>query len=207
MEKRMIKRILKKDPKGLDYIMNTYMKKVYFLVDKIIGFYGKEEVEECVSDVFLAIWEDINQYDESKGSFSSFVFMKTKYKALDYKRKLENKSEKYNILEETVPDNMSTEDIVLDKENVVHSHRELTMEDKCEINFWEPFIEPMPSKFTFLQSDENQYIKFDILSLKPTYDGIRRICRQRKFHSLNINLNERLMESANSLLKDYEKYD
>ena len=117
MEKRIIKRILKKDPKGLDYIMNTYMKKVYFLVDKIIGFYGKEEVEECVSDVFLAIWEDINQYDESKGSFSSFVFMKTKYKALDYKRKLENKSEKYNILEETVPDNMSTEDIVLDKEN------------------------------------------------------------------------------------------
>ena len=117
MEKRMIKRILKKDPKGLDYIINTYMKKVYFLVDKIIGFYGKEVVEECVSDVFLAIWEDINQYDESKGSFSSFVFMKTKYKALDYKRKLENKSEKYNILEETVPDNMSTEDIVLDKEN------------------------------------------------------------------------------------------
>ena len=117
MEKRMIKRILKKDPKGLDYIMNTYMKKVYFLVDKIIGFYGKEEVEECVSDVFLAIWEDINQYDESKGSFGSFVFMKTKYKALDYKRKLENKSEKYNVLEETVPDNMSTEDIVLDKEN------------------------------------------------------------------------------------------
>ena len=43
--------------------------------------------------------------------------MKTKYKALDYKRKLENKSEKYNVLEETVPDNMSTEDIVLDKEN------------------------------------------------------------------------------------------
>ena len=99
MEKRMIKRILKKDPKGLDYIINTYMKKVYFLVDKIIGFYGKEEVEECVSDVFLAIWEDINQYDESKGSFGSFIFMKTKYKALDYKRKLENKSEKYNILE------------------------------------------------------------------------------------------------------------
>ena len=80
MEKRMIKRILKKDPKGLDYIMNTYMKKVYFLVDKIIGFYGKEEVEECVSDVFLAIWEDINQYDESKGSFSSFIFMKRNIK-------------------------------------------------------------------------------------------------------------------------------
>lgn len=44
MEKRMIKRILKKDPKGLDYIINTYMKKVYFLVDKIIGFYGKKKL-------------------------------------------------------------------------------------------------------------------------------------------------------------------
>ena len=40
-------------------------------------------------DVFFSIWNDIEQYDEKRGEFSSFIFMKTKYKALDYKRKLD----------------------------------------------------------------------------------------------------------------------
>ena len=70
-------------------------------------------------------------------------------------------------------------------------------------SFWEPVIEPMPGKFTYLTTKQNQFIKFEILSLKPTYDGLRKICRQNNFHSLNINLNERLMENINSLMKDY----
>jgi hypothetical protein len=72
-------------------------------------------------------------------------------------------------------------------------------------NFWEPFIEPLPGKFTYLTSKDNQYIKFDILSLIPIYGGIRNICRQSKFHSLNFNVNERLMENINSLMKDLNK--
>ena len=70
-------------------------------------------------------------------------------------------------------------------------------------SFWEPVIEPMPGKFTYLTTKQNQFIKLEILSLKPTYDGLRKICRQNNFHSLNINLNERLMENINSLIKDY----
>ena len=79
------------------------------------------------------------------------------------------------------------------------------MNEKSDVNFWEPFIEPLPLKYTCLKSEENQYMKIEILSLKQTYDGIRRICRQRKFHSLNVNFNERLMESLNSVMKDYER--
>ena len=116
MEKKMIKRIRKKDTKGLDYIINVYSKKVYFLVNKIIGIYGKEEVEECVSDVFFAIWNDIEQYDEKRGEFSSFIFMKTKYKALDYKRKLDKKHLSVEVLQECISNTATTEDIVMDKE-------------------------------------------------------------------------------------------
>ena len=116
MEKKMIKKIQKKDTKGLDYIINTYSKKVYFLVNKIIGLYGKEEVEECVSDVFFSIWNDIEQYDEKRGKFSSFIFMKTKYKALDYKRKLDKKHLSIEILQDNISNTTTTEDIVIDKE-------------------------------------------------------------------------------------------
>ena len=117
MEKRMIKKIRKKDTKGLDYIINTYSKKVYFLVNKIIGLYGKEEVEECVSDVFFAVWNDIEQYDEKRGEFSSFIFMKTKYKAMDYKRKLDKKQLVVEELQEDISNTMTTEEVVLNKES------------------------------------------------------------------------------------------
>lgn len=46
MDKKIIKKIRKKDPKGLDYLINMYGKKVYFLVNKIIGYYGKEELSK-----------------------------------------------------------------------------------------------------------------------------------------------------------------
>lgn len=117
MEKRMIKKIRKRDPKGLDYIINTYSKKVYFLVHKIIGHFGKEEVEECVSDVFYKVWETIEEYDEKRGDFSAFIFMKTKYLALDYKRKLEKKQISKEELDNNIASTKITEYTVLDKEN------------------------------------------------------------------------------------------
>lgn len=89
--------------------------------------------------------------------------------------------------------------------NPFNANSNIIMNEKSDVNFWEPFIEPLPLKYTCLKSEENQYMKIEILSLKQTYDGIRRICRQRKFHSLNVNFNERLMESLNSVMKDYER--
>lgn len=117
MEKRMIKKIRKKDTKGLDYIINAYSKKVYFLVHKIIGLYGKEEVEECVSDVFYKVWESIHEFDEKRGDFSTFIFIKTKYLALDYKRRLEKKSVHNIELGSHISNEDTTEQLVLDKEN------------------------------------------------------------------------------------------
>lgn len=120
MEKRMIKKIRKKDPKGLDYIIEAYSKKVTFLVNNIIGYYGQEEVEECTSDVFYKIWETIEEFDEDKGSFSSFVFMKTKYLALDYKRRLERKTLNNIISVELNENTLKTnniEQVLLDKES------------------------------------------------------------------------------------------
>ena len=117
MEKRMIKKIRKKDPKGLDYIINTYSKKVYFLVYKIIGHFSKEEVEECVSDVFFKIWDTIEEFDENRGDFSSFIFMKTKYLALDYKRRLEKKELSKIEFDENISNKLSVENLILDKES------------------------------------------------------------------------------------------
>ena len=85
-----------------------------------------------------------------------------------------------------------------------HSNRMELIEDTTS-NFWEPFIEPLPLKYTSLTSKENIYTKIEILSLRQTYDGLRNLCRQTKFHSLNINFNERLLENINAFKKDYDR--
>lgn len=133
MEKEIIRKLRNKDSRSLDYIINIYSKKVYFLVSKIIGFYGKEEIEECMSDVFLNIWNSIDDFNEERSSFSNFVLMKAKYTALDYKRKIERKEQKIKELElkdEVVYNTYNIENIVLDKEsnqdiiNIINSFKE-----------------------------------------------------------------------------------
>lgn len=70
---------------------------------------------------------------------------------------------------------------------------------------WEPFLEPMPTMFNYFKNDLKQYILFDILSFEQSFPGIDNICRQRNFHSMNLNLNETLLESINHFLIDYKK--
>ncbi len=100
----------------------------------------------------------------------------------------------------------SEEDVELElKNNIEFNFQKNNNIQNNEKLLWEPVLEPMPGKFTYLTTKQNQFIKFEILSLIPAFKGLRKICRQNYFHSLNININERLMENINSLIKDYER--
>lgn len=44
-------------------------------------------IEECMNDVFISIWNNINSYNDKKGSFLNWVGAITRYKVIDYKRK------------------------------------------------------------------------------------------------------------------------
>lgn len=49
--------------------------------------------EECVSDTLLAIWDNIEGFDQDKNTFKNWICAIAKYKAIDYKRKYLNKIE------------------------------------------------------------------------------------------------------------------
>ncbi|WP_425341289.1 sigma factor [Brevibacillus borstelensis] len=54
---------------ALEYAMSVYGKNVYALVHRIIGGIGsREDIEECVSDVFIAAWKKIAEFDEGRGT-------------------------------------------------------------------------------------------------------------------------------------------
>lgn len=82
--------IKKRNPDAFDYLMKEYTKPVYYLAYNILNIgNSKEDIEECVSDVFVEAWQKIDSFDDQKGSFRSWLLMLTKYRALTYKRHLE----------------------------------------------------------------------------------------------------------------------
>lgn len=76
-------------PSALEQLMDRYGNAVYGLVSRIMAGVGRtEDVEECVSDVFLAVWRRIDEYDTAKGSLRTWLLILAKYSALDVRRKM-----------------------------------------------------------------------------------------------------------------------
>ena len=107
----------------IDKLYEKYFNKVFFYSKRILKDIGtNEDVEECVSDVFLSIWKDLSKYDNSRGSIDTYINVKTRSIALNYRKKLMSKAVKryvenlddFNIKEN---DNLNTENKVIDKLN------------------------------------------------------------------------------------------
>lgn len=89
---KIIEGIKNKNPKALSELIDKYNSAIACLVQRILGNLAqREDIEECVSDVFVDIWNNIGGYDISRGSFKTWVLIKGKYKALDYRRSLNKK--------------------------------------------------------------------------------------------------------------------
>lgn len=85
-EYNYIKELRNKNEKALDYVIDNYG----WIIKSIVGkhLYGIQSVqEECINDILLGIWNNINSFDESKSDFKNWVAGICKFKCIDYKRK------------------------------------------------------------------------------------------------------------------------
>lgn len=89
-EDELISELKKRNPIAFEVLMQEYTKPVYYLTYHILTIgNSKEDIEECVSDVFLEVWQKINRFDAERGSFKTWILILTKYRALAYKRRNE----------------------------------------------------------------------------------------------------------------------
>ena len=88
-EIELVSEIGKRNTNAFEFLIQEYTKTVYYLAHNILGNGSKEDIEECVSDVFLEVWRKIGSFDKKRGSFKTWILILTKHKALDYKRRAE----------------------------------------------------------------------------------------------------------------------
>lgn len=77
-------RLIKKKPnRGMSALMDRYTGLVYSAVkNRISGICTEEDIEEIVSDVFVAFYNQVDKIDTEKGSLASYLITIAKKKLL-----------------------------------------------------------------------------------------------------------------------------
>lgn len=94
-------RLRDRDRSALDYLYDHYSGALYGVVLRVIQ---KEDIaEEVLQDVFLKIWDKINQYDSSKGKLFTWMLNIARNQAIDKMRSKEiSKEQKTRAIENVV---------------------------------------------------------------------------------------------------------
>lgn len=109
-EETFINQLKMKNEKALDYILEQYGWIIKSTVNKHL--YNLQNVkDECINDILMAVWYNINSFDENRGEFKNWLAGVSKYKCIDYKRKYLN-----NLLNENIDNlDISAEDTLLNE--------------------------------------------------------------------------------------------
>ena len=79
---------------AVDYAMNKYSKLMWSIAASIlVNAANAEDIEECVADVFIYLWQNHEKYSEQRGGLKTWLCTIVKSKAIDKYRQLAKKNE------------------------------------------------------------------------------------------------------------------
>ncbi|MEO4053906.1 sigma-70 family RNA polymerase sigma factor [Solibacillus sp. CAU 1738] len=83
-----IRKLQQGQEQALAYVVDTYMSYVKVIAKKILHrSCGNGAVDECVNDVFLAVWQNSIKFNGNEQEFKKWIGTIAKYKAIDMFRK------------------------------------------------------------------------------------------------------------------------
>ena len=77
------------DPLSLEALIEHYSRELFYFACLILAGVGTaQDAEECLNDLFVTVWQGFDSFDPARGSLRTWLMMRTKYVALDCRRKL-----------------------------------------------------------------------------------------------------------------------
>lgn len=104
-EENFVYQLKMRNKKALDYILEQYGWIIKSTVKKHL--YNLQSLQDdCINDILMAVWNNIDSFDENRSEFKNWLAGVSKYKCIDYKRKYLK-----NLAYENIDDlNISAED-------------------------------------------------------------------------------------------------
>ena len=88
-DNELIQKLINREQDAFSYMIDTYSKLLWVIVGGILGKVGTpQDIEECISDVYVQVWKNPETFNQQKGSLKTFLAIVAKSKALDTYRKL-----------------------------------------------------------------------------------------------------------------------
>ena len=114
-DKLIIKKIKKRKEQGLEMLVNVYGGYILAIIRQNLYNLSNYE-EECMDDVLMAIWNNIESFDESKNTFKNWIASVTRYKSIDYKRRYIRSLEEMEFDFNSIKDKQVIEEGILKEE-------------------------------------------------------------------------------------------
>ena len=85
----LIQKIIDGDQDAFSYMIDSHNKLLWVIVGGILNNIGTaQDIEECISDVFIEVWKKPKAFKKQKGTLKNFLAVIAKSKALDRYRVL-----------------------------------------------------------------------------------------------------------------------
>ena len=143
-EAEILDLIRSQDDSGMEELLRHYGPLMRYIIKPILR--DQYDIEDCLSETAMRIWENFDTYDENKGSFAAWVTAITRNTALNMIRR-KNRHLESEIEEEMESTEPTPEEIVLREERQRELKRALDMLSQKERNLFY-------RKYYYLQSTE-----------------------------------------------------
>ena len=135
-DKKIISAIEARDERVLAFVVQKYSRLLWKIAASIlINAASVQDVEECVADVFIYLWQYPEKYDPDKAKLSSWLSVVARSKAVDSYRRIARKRE------------VSMEEIVVESLGYVETNvTDGEMEERCSKDILQSCIEGLDEK-------------------------------------------------------------
>jgi RNA polymerase sigma-70 factor (ECF subfamily) len=73
----------------LEVLIARYSREIFYFIRLVLDGVGvTQDAEECVNDLFVTVWQEIDTFDSTRGTLRTWLTMRAKYIALDRRRQL-----------------------------------------------------------------------------------------------------------------------
>ena len=92
-DETVIRSIRNREETAISHVIDKYSRLLWTVVDAVLGGSAcVQDVEECVADVFIYLWEHPEKYDPRRGTLKSWLALVARSRALDRWRALQRRS-------------------------------------------------------------------------------------------------------------------
>ncbi|HEX6122039.1 MAG TPA: sigma-70 family RNA polymerase sigma factor, partial [Ktedonobacterales bacterium] len=84
--------LVEQNPRALEALMMRYSREMSYFIRVVLDGVGTtQDAEECASDLFIVVWQEIGSFDPARGSLRTWLTMRAKYIALDRRRQVQRR--------------------------------------------------------------------------------------------------------------------